>query len=363
MANPFKILVKRFVDTCIVPAYVYIGLRKPGPNVLEELERRTAAECADYVLANMAASLQFAKKGELQKFALGKSGNGLLCEFGVWKGESINRIAALVSPRTVFGFDSFEGLREDWAGWEKTRGDFDLKGRMLAQAITGTPGHVNAMAASVGSFLEVFPVAAMLEGDVYVTNDSWLGTSLAIDLRETPTGTRVHLVHGGYRAKNEVYERSSDAWPYFLRSLAKYMLTGAGEPYPKAPKERVMGSDTRPTAMLILRNDGVDWAQLAADGRAKALFQQFVDWVGDLQRRGVYAGVEGLQQSGGRTVRRKGAGLVIDGPFAEGREAVLGVILVRVKDIDEACAIAGESPHVEVGGAMEVRMVAPFPKP
>jgi uncharacterized protein YndB with AHSA1/START domain len=194
-------------------------------------------------------------------------------------------------------------------------------------------------------------------------NDSWLGTSLAIDLRETPTGTRVHLVHGGYRAKNEVYERSSDAWPYFLRSLAKYMLTGAGEPYPKAPKERVMGSDTRPTAMLILRNDGVDWAQLAADGRAKALFQQFVDWVGDLQRRGVYAGVEGLQQSGGRTVRRKGAGLVIDGPFAEGREAVLGVILVRVKDIDEACAIAGESPHVEVGGAMEVRMVAPFPKP
>ena len=121
-------------------------------------------------------------------------------------------------------------------------------------------------------------------------------------------------------------------------------------------------TDTRQTAALILRKDGFDWAKLEAEGRSKAFFQNFVDWVADLKRRGLYAGVEGLQQSG-KTVRRKGAGLVIDGPFAEGREAVLGFVLVRVNDIDEACAIAGESPHAEVGGAMEVRMVSAFPKP
>ena len=121
-------------------------------------------------------------------------------------------------------------------------------------------------------------------------------------------------------------------------------------------------TDTRQTAMLILRNDGVDWAQLAVEGRSKALFQKFVDWVADLKRRGVYAGVEGLEQSG-KTVRRKGAGLVIDGPFAEGREAVLGFVLVRVNSVDEACAIAGESPHAEVGGATEVRILTAFPKP
>ena len=121
-------------------------------------------------------------------------------------------------------------------------------------------------------------------------------------------------------------------------------------------------TDTRQTAVLILRSEGVDWAQLEREGRAKAVFQKFVEWVADLKRRGVYAGVEGLQQSG-KTVRRKGAGLVIDGPFAEGREAVLGFILVRVNDIDEACAIAAESPHVEIGGATEVRMLGAFPKP
>jgi hypothetical protein len=121
-------------------------------------------------------------------------------------------------------------------------------------------------------------------------------------------------------------------------------------------------TDTRKTAMLIFRDQGVDWAQLAADGRSKALFQKLVDWAADLKRRGLYAGVEALAQSG-KTVRRKGAGLVIDGPFAEGREAVLGFFFVRVNDMDEACALAGESPHAEIGGATEVRMLGTFPKP
>jgi uncharacterized protein YndB with AHSA1/START domain len=65
-------------------------------------------------------------------------------------------------------------------------------------------------------------------------NPDWVGTTLAIELGETPTGTRVHLVHSGYPAKNEVYERCSEAWQYFLRSLASYMMTGTGEPYAKA---------------------------------------------------------------------------------------------------------------------------------
>jgi N-methylhydantoinase B len=55
-------------------------------------------------------------------------------------------------------------------------GVFDTRGRMLAQAVTGTPGHVNAMAASVGFFLNRFPVAELQEGDVLLTNDPWHGT-------------------------------------------------------------------------------------------------------------------------------------------------------------------------------------------
>jgi N-methylhydantoinase B len=55
-------------------------------------------------------------------------------------------------------------------------GVFDLSGRMLAQGVTGTPGHVNSMAESVKHFLRHFPVETMKEGDAYITNDPWMGT-------------------------------------------------------------------------------------------------------------------------------------------------------------------------------------------
>ena len=55
-------------------------------------------------------------------------------------------------------------------------GVFDTTGAMLAQAITGTPGHVNAMAASVGKFLARYPLAELAPGDVLLTNDPWDGT-------------------------------------------------------------------------------------------------------------------------------------------------------------------------------------------
>lgn len=55
-------------------------------------------------------------------------------------------------------------------------GVFDLKGRMLAQAVTGTPGHVNSMAESVKHFIRHFPLETMKPGDAYITNDPWMGT-------------------------------------------------------------------------------------------------------------------------------------------------------------------------------------------
>src|ERR1700681_797129 len=53
-------------------------------------------------------------------------------------------------------------------------GVFDRHGRMLAQAVTGTPGHVNSMANSVKYFLDVYPIETMKPGDHYITNDPWL---------------------------------------------------------------------------------------------------------------------------------------------------------------------------------------------
>lgn len=55
-------------------------------------------------------------------------------------------------------------------------GLFDVDGNMLAQAVTGTPGHINTMAESVKHFLSVIPKSTMRPGDTFLTNDPWLGS-------------------------------------------------------------------------------------------------------------------------------------------------------------------------------------------
>ena len=74
-------------------------------------------------------------------------------------------------------------------------GVFDRRGRMLAQAVTGTPGHVNAMAASVGFFLQKHPVDSLRDGDVLVTNDPWHGTG---HLNDFTVVTPVFKPDGGW---------------------------------------------------------------------------------------------------------------------------------------------------------------------
>lgn len=55
-------------------------------------------------------------------------------------------------------------------------GIFDLEGNMLAQAESGTPGHINTMALAVKVMLRHFPLDTMKPGDVYMTNDPWIGS-------------------------------------------------------------------------------------------------------------------------------------------------------------------------------------------
>ncbi len=61
-------------------------------------------------------------------------------------------------------------------------GVYDTRGRMLAQAVTGTPGHVNAMADAVAHFIRRIGRQNIMAGDVYITNDPWEGTGHLHDI-------------------------------------------------------------------------------------------------------------------------------------------------------------------------------------
>lgn len=74
-------------------------------------------------------------------------------------------------------------------------GIFDLQGRMLAQAVTGTPGHINTMAEAVKTLRGRFPVQDMKPGDIYLTNDPWIASGHLNDfLLMMPVFHRGHVV-------------------------------------------------------------------------------------------------------------------------------------------------------------------------
>ena len=64
-------------------------------------------------------------------------------------------------------------------------GIFDTRGRMIAQSISGTPGHINAMATSMKHFLAAFPPDKLAPGDVLITNDPWMTAGQINDITIT----------------------------------------------------------------------------------------------------------------------------------------------------------------------------------
>ena len=92
-----------------------------------------------------------------------------------------NRLIAVVEEQAQIMIRTAFSTTVREAG-DLSAGIFDLDGRMMAQAVTGTPGHVNSMAESVGHFLKKFPIETMRAGDHYITNDPWLGTGHLHDL-------------------------------------------------------------------------------------------------------------------------------------------------------------------------------------
>jgi len=100
-------------------------------NLFYELQLRARRSSADYVEAHMPDAITFWSLSEILTYCVKKAPkNGLVLEFGVAGGKSINIIANAVGNREVHGFDSFEGLPEDWSGHLETKGSFSKKGKL-----------------------------------------------------------------------------------------------------------------------------------------------------------------------------------------------------------------------------------------
>jgi hypothetical protein len=107
--------------------------------------------------------------------------------------------------------------------------------------------------------------------------------------------------------------------------------------------------------MLLFRSD--EWYNRLSHEELEKLINQNTDWIERLTAQGKAKPGRALERTGA-VVSSKNGPLVIDGPFAESKEAIGGYLVLDVETIEEAIAIAQSSPGLAYGGSIEVRPVA-----
>jgi len=191
--------------------------KPPKPPANEILFQRAAEEAADFMEPHLAHALLINDTVRIRDFAIRRApSEGLVIELGVYKGVGINQFADVLSDsgdaRTLYGFDSFEGLSEDWYGKGLARHAFDMKGRLpkVRRNVTLVKGWVED---TLGPFLERHPGPVAF---VHVDTDTYTPCRRALEVLK-PRLARGAIVlfdehhgypnwrNGEYRALNEVF--------------------------------------------------------------------------------------------------------------------------------------------------------------
>lgn len=121
--------LKSFVQKAAMIARLPLGYAQDHPYT--GLKERAHRETLDFIIEHMPEALAFDTPRELMRHALGRVEiAGLFAEFGVNQGGTANFIARMRKDCTLHGFDSFEGLPEDWFGNAMAAGSFNRKGRL-----------------------------------------------------------------------------------------------------------------------------------------------------------------------------------------------------------------------------------------
>jgi hypothetical protein len=113
-------------------------------------------------------------------------------------------------------------------------------------------------------------------------------------------------------------------------------------------------------AILCYNNEDVVWSQTKEEDAA--VMGRLIAVQDELVKTGKMGPSLRLLPTTSAMTLRKDADppLVIDGPFAETKEQLLGVFVIEVADLDEALEVSRRLAAVNPGGAYELRPLAAY---
>lgn len=109
--------------------------------------------------------------------------------------------------------------------------------------------------------------------------------------------------------------------------------------------------------VLIIRRDMVSKDAMPSPEQMQAAIKPFQDWIGGIAAQNKLVSPPKRWDADGRVVKQDN--IVTNGPYAEIKESVGGLFLIRAKDYDEAVEIAQGCPILKWGATVEVRMAVP----
>ena len=109
--------------------------------------------------------------------------------------------------------------------------------------------------------------------------------------------------------------------------------------------------------LLLLHEDPSQYAALSPSD-IQAIIEQYRIWSRKLAEAGRLVEGHKLSDEGGKRVRAgKGSPLVTDGPYAESKDVIGGLFVVKASSYDEAVKLVSDCPHLRGRNEIELRKI------
>ena len=108
--------------------------------------------------------------------------------------------------------------------------------------------------------------------------------------------------------------------------------------------------------MLIIRSESIDYSKFSPSD-FQNFMTEYANWTKKLATREEFIAGEKLTENLGKTLRKKGKSIEIDGPYSDSKDAIGGFYIVKARDEVSAIEIANDCPSLKYGGSVEVREI------